>query len=53
MLLQLVGAINFEYGNFKNCNFNTNLILKISRSLILKTISNLASKTVISKYDVN
>jgi len=43
----MVGAINFEYGYFENSNFDTNLISKISRSSISKTISNLASKTVI------
>jgi hypothetical protein len=27
----------FEYGNFKNGNFDTNLTLKMSRCLVLKT----------------
>ncbi len=33
----MIGAINFEYSKLQNGNFDTNLISKMSRLLILKT----------------
>ena len=54
----MIGAINFEYSKFETGNFNTNLILKISRLLISKTsignfefiIKNVNFKNVVRNY---
>jgi len=48
----MMGTVNFEYGNFENGNFDTNLSLKKGWLVYSKKAtesSNLASKTVILK----